>query len=108
MTTILCLICLLGFEMLYHTSTKAQFARDSMLQQWSERSPSGLKYTALLLLLLSLIGFILGFGLGSGFFYFLSVLMLVGGFVFILSPIGYFGARGIVVIAFVFFIFELI
>lgn len=108
MTTILCLICLLGFEMLYHTSSKAQFARDPMLQQWSERSPNGLKYTAVLLLVLALIGFVIGFGLGSGFFYFLSVLMLVGGFVFLLSPIGYFGARGIGVVALVFFILELI
>lgn len=108
MVTLTCFLTLLGFEMLYHTSEKAQFARIPQLEAWVLKGEKGVQFTALALLAICLTAFILLFGIGSGSFYFLAALMLAGGLVFLLSPIQYFRVQWVGLAFLLFFTLELI
>jgi hypothetical protein len=108
MVTVICFLTLLGFEMLYHTSEKAQFVRIPQLEAWARSNKEGVQLIALGLLLICLTGFIVLFGLGSGSFYFLAALMLAGGLAFLLSPIRHFKAQWIGLAFLFFFALELL
>jgi hypothetical protein len=98
----------LGFELLYYSSQKAQFVRNPTFNRYVVKLGKSVKWTALGLMLVSLVGFQLFFGVGSGSFYFLAALLLAGGLIFLLSPIGYFNPRWVAVALLVFFTLELI
>ncbi len=108
MVTVICFLILLGFELLYHTSEKAQFVRIPELAAWAVRGKKSLQLTALALLAICLLAFIFLFGIGSGSFYFLAALMLAGGLVFLLSPIQYFKLQWLGLAFLFFFTLELI
>lgn len=108
MLTAICFLTLLGFEMLYHTSEKAQFVRIRLLDTWARVNKKGVQLSALGVLSICLVGFVVLFGLGSGSFYFLAVLMLAGGLAFLLSPIRHFKAQWIWLAFLFFFTLELI
>ena len=108
MATLLSFLTLLGFELLYYSSQKAQFARNPWLDGWVIKLGKSVKFIALGLLLVSLVGFQWFYGIGSGSFYFLAALMLAGGLAFLLSPIRYFDLQWVALAFLVFITLELI
>lgn len=108
MATLLSFLTLLGFEWLYYSSQKAQFARNPWLDELLIKLGKSAKFIALGLLLASLVGFQWFYGLGSGSFYFMAALMLAGGLAFLLSPIRYFDLQWLAIAFLIFITLELI
>jgi hypothetical protein len=108
MATLLSFLTLLGFELLYYSSQKAQFARNPWLEAWVAKLGKYVKWAAIALLLVSLVGFQWFFGFGSGSFYFLAALMLAGGLAFLLSPVRHFDLQWVALAFLILFTLELI
>ncbi len=107
MITLLCFVTLVGFEFWYYSSKRAQFDRILLVSRWPERYPKSSRWIGTGILVISLGGFIMLFGLGSGSFYFLASLMLVSGMTVVLSPINYFQPLGLGLVLLFFLLLEL-
>lgn len=78
---------LIGFEFFYQTSKKAQLHRPEMLATWLTQHEKPAKIYGAILLGIALSLSIYQFGVGSGIFAFLGILMLIGSLVVLISPL---------------------
>lgn len=87
MITLSIISCFLGFEFFYQTSKKAILSRPDKMAAWINSNEKTAQSLGGTLLLSSLALTIFHLGIGAGFFAFACVLMMVGSFVVLISPI---------------------
>lgn len=87
MTTILSFITFIGFFLAYNTSKKAKLKRSLYIEKGAQDHPKQAKVIGLGLLLLVLVGCVFYWGVTSGIFGFLILIMTVGSLVIVLGPI---------------------
>lgn len=87
MITVSILLTLIGFEFFYQTSKKAELHRSERLASWFDANEKPAKIYGAILLGIALVLSIIHFGIGSGFFAFLCMLMLIGSLVVLISPL---------------------
>ncbi|WP_339870288.1 hypothetical protein [uncultured Algoriphagus sp.] len=87
MITVSVLLTFLGFEFFYQTSKKAILSRPPKLESWFLTNEKQAKIIGSGLLLVGLVLSVIYLGVGSGIFAFLSMLMLMGSLVVLISPI---------------------
>lgn len=87
MITLTVLLTFIGFEFFYQTSKKAEFQRIGKLASWFARNEKPAKIYGTILFGFALTFSIIQFGVGSGIFTFLSILMLIASLVVLLSPL---------------------
>lgn len=87
MTTFSIVFTLIGFEFFYQTSKKALHHRAEKSATWFEQHEKPAKIYGVILLGIALSLSIYQFGVGSGIFAFLGILMLIGSLVVLVSPL---------------------
>ncbi|MDT0646292.1 hypothetical protein RM545_06285 [Zunongwangia sp. F260] len=89
MLTLIISITFLGFFVLYHTSEKVQLSSSLFLEKWvrDHRLPS--KYLGYGLIAIALILSIIFYGVGSGSFAGIVILMTVASTTVLLAPLGF-------------------
>jgi hypothetical protein len=89
MVTLIVVLSLLGFYLLYNTSKKVQLSRTLFIERWAQDNSTAAKYSGLLLFIVGLVISMLSFGIGSGVFLFFVILMTVASLVVLLAPLKY-------------------
>ena len=87
MITFSILLTWIGFEFFYQTSKKAELHRAEKLAAWFAANVKTAKIIGAILLGIALFLAIIQFGVGSGIFAFLCMLMLIGSLVVLISPL---------------------
>ncbi|UZD22884.1 hypothetical protein PBT90_05560 [Algoriphagus halophytocola] len=87
MISLIILLTWIGFEFFYQTSKKAELHSPEWLATWFGANEVRAKIYGAILLGVSLVLSIIQLGLGSGFFAFLCILMLIGSLVVLISPL---------------------
>lgn len=87
MITLSILLTCLGFEFFYQTSKKADLHRAEKLSSWFGENEEPAKIFGAILLGIALSLSVIQFGVGSGIFAFLCILMLIGSLVVLISPL---------------------
>lgn len=98
----------LGFEFHYQTSKRALFFRPILVEVWFLRNVQLAKWIGTGFLFCSLFLSVLSFGFGAGVIAFIGLLMLVGGLVVVISPLGMQGNYWLGVGLGIWFFFELV
>lgn len=108
MVTLVVIITFLGFFILYNTSEKAVLSHSFFLEKWVQDHPLQGKYLGYALLLIGLTISIPLFGVGSGIFLYLIILMTVASATILLAPLRYLTYRSLSLIFFISIVVELI
>ena len=87
MISLIILLTWIGFEFFYQTSKKAEQHSPEWLATWFGANVKAAKIYGAILLGVALVLSIIQLGLGSGFFAFLCILMLIGSLVVLISPL---------------------
>ena len=87
MITLSIILTWIGFEFFYQTSKKAELHRAEKLAGWFADNEVPAKIFGAILLGISLFLSVIQFGVGSGIFAFLCILMLLGSLVVLISPL---------------------
>jgi hypothetical protein len=108
MVTLIVVISLLGFFLLYNTSKKADLSRSFFIELWVQDNPKAGKLMGLLLISIALLISLFYFGIGSGIFLFFIILMTVASLVVLIAPLRYINYRIVSLIFLLSFLIELI
>jgi len=108
MVTLLILLTFIAFYLCYHTSKKAELSRAYQLECWAQDHTHTSKIVGLTTLLLALVLCMVHFGIGSGIFAFVVILMTVGSCVVLFAPLRYVKAWALAAVFFLSIILEFV
>ncbi|WP_146746557.1 hypothetical protein [Sinomicrobium soli] len=108
MTTLIVVITFLGFYAFYNTSRRAVLSKSLRIEKWLQVHTAESKIAGSCMLFAGLSLSVLYYGTGAGIFAFFVILMTLGSLVVIVSPLKFINYRGVLVIAILSFVVELI